>query len=150
MRRNARAIRALVILRNANWQRCSSCARAACGSRSTILAPAVPRWSYLDRFPFDKVKIDRSFVKGIVDEGASWAIVQAVVNIAAASNMRTTAEGVEQEWQRELLRELGCTEMQGYLFSAAIPAGEIRRMLMSHQGRGVSAGFTPVRISSSG
>jgi EAL domain-containing protein (putative c-di-GMP-specific phosphodiesterase class I) len=106
--------------------------------------------SYLQRFPFDKIKIDRSFIKSIADEGASSAIVRAVVNIAAASNMTTTAEGVELEWQRELLRELGCTEMQGYLFSPAIPAGEIRRMLMSHQGRGVSAGFAPVRISSSG
>jgi diguanylate cyclase (GGDEF)-like protein len=103
--------------------------------------------SYLQRFPFDKIKIDRSFIKSIADEGASSAIVRAVVNIAAASNMTTTAEGVEQEWQRELLRELGCTEMQGYLFSPAIPAAEIRRMLMSHQGRG--AAFIPARISSS-
>ena len=80
--------------------------------------------SYLHRFPFDKIKIDRSFVKNIGDEGASSAIIQAVVNIANASNMTTTAEGVEQAWQREMLRELGCTEMQGYLFS---PAGRSRR-----------------------
>jgi len=95
--------------------------------------------SYLHRFPFDKIKIDRSFIKSIVDEGASSAIVQAVVNIAAASNMTTTAEGVEQEWQRELLRELGCTEMQGFLFSAAVPATEIRRMLISHRDEAASA-----------
>jgi diguanylate cyclase (GGDEF)-like protein/PAS domain S-box-containing protein len=95
--------------------------------------------SYLQRFPFDKIKIDRSFIKGIADEGASSAIVQAVVNIAAASNMMTTAEGVEQEWQRELLRELGCNEMQGYLFSPAIPATDVRRLLLSHRDRAVSA-----------
>jgi diguanylate cyclase (GGDEF)-like protein len=95
--------------------------------------------SYLQRFPFDKIKIDRSFIKSIADEGASSAIVEAVVNIAAVSNMTTTAEGVEQEWQREMLRKLGCTEMQGFLFSPAIPASDIRRMLMSHQGRDVSA-----------
>jgi len=79
------------------------------------------------------------FIKGIADEGASSAIVQAVVNIAAASNMMTTAEGVEQEWQRELLRELGCNEMQGYLFSPAIPATDVRRLLLSHRDRAVSA-----------
>jgi diguanylate cyclase (GGDEF)-like protein len=95
--------------------------------------------SYLQRFPFDKIKIDRSFIKSIADEGTSSTIVTAVVNIAAVSNMTTTAEGVEQEWQRELLRKLGCTEMQGFLFSPAIPAAEIRRLLMSHRGRGVSA-----------
>jgi diguanylate cyclase (GGDEF)-like protein len=95
--------------------------------------------SYLQRFPFDKIKIDRSFIKSIADEGASSAIVEAVVNIAAASNMTTTAEGVELEWQRELLREIGCTEMQGFLFSPAVPAIEVRRMLGEHRGRDVSA-----------
>ena len=95
--------------------------------------------SYLQRFPFDKIKIDRSFIKSIAEEGASSAIVESVVNIAAASNMTTTAEGVEQEWQREMLRELGCTEMQGFLFSPAVPAAEIRRILREHRGRDVSA-----------
>jgi diguanylate cyclase (GGDEF)-like protein len=81
--------------------------------------------SYLQRFPFDKIKIDRSFVNNIVESDGSCAIVQAVVNIAAARNMTTTAEGVETELQRELLRTLGCTEMQGYLFSPARPAAEV-------------------------
>src|SRR5262245_20003017 len=95
--------------------------------------------SYLHRFPFDKIKIDRSFVKNIGDEGASSAIIQAVVNIAAASNMTTTAEGVEQEWQRELLRELGCTEMQGYLFSPPVSAAEITRLLPAARDKAASA-----------
>jgi predicted signal transduction protein with EAL and GGDEF domain len=95
--------------------------------------------SYLHRFPFDKIKIDRSFVKNIGDEGASSAIIQAVVNIATASNMTTTAEGVEQEWQRELLRELGCTEMQGYLFSPAVSAAEISRLLPAARDKAASA-----------
>ena len=85
--------------------------------------------SYLHRFPFDKIKIDRSFVRNIGDEGASSAIIEAVVNIAKASHMTTTAEGVEQEWQRELLRELGCTEMQGFLFSPAVSATEVARLI---------------------
>jgi len=79
--------------------------------------------SYLKRFPFDKIKIDRCFVSDIE---VSSAIVQAVVNIAAASNMTTTAEGVETGQQQALLRQLGCTEMQGYLFSAPKPAAEVR------------------------
>jgi diguanylate cyclase (GGDEF)-like protein/PAS domain S-box-containing protein len=85
--------------------------------------------SYLQRFPFDKIKIDRCFVKDIVECEGSASIVQAVVNIAAARNMTTTAEGVETEPQREVLRALGCTEMQGYLFSAAKPAADIRKLL---------------------
>jgi len=95
--------------------------------------------SYLHRFPFDKIKIDRSFVKNIGDEGASSAIIQAVVNIAKASNMTTTAEGVEQEWQRELLRELGCTEMQGYLFSPAVSAAELTRLMAGARDKAASA-----------
>ena len=95
--------------------------------------------SYLQRFPFDKIKIDRSFIKNIGGAGASSAIVQAVVNIAAASDMTTTAEGVETEQQRNLLLYLGCTEMQGYLFSPAVSAADVRRLLFSHRGRAMSA-----------
>jgi diguanylate cyclase (GGDEF)-like protein len=95
--------------------------------------------SYLQRFPFDKIKIDRSFIRDLAGAGASSSIVQAVVNIAAASDMTTTAEGVETEQQRNLLYILGCTEMQGFLFSPAIPALEVRRLLQSHRGKAVSA-----------
>ena len=84
--------------------------------------------SYLKRFPFDKIKIDRCFVSDIEVDGSA-TIVQAVVNIAASRNMTTTAEGVETEPQRQLLRQLGCTEMQGYLFSAPKPAADVRRLL---------------------
>jgi diguanylate cyclase (GGDEF)-like protein len=95
--------------------------------------------SYLQRFPFDKIKIDRSFIRDIAGPGASSSIVQAVVNIAAASDMMTTAEGVETEQQRNLLHILGCNEMQGYLFSPAVPAAEVRRLLLTHSGRAMSA-----------
>jgi EAL domain-containing protein (putative c-di-GMP-specific phosphodiesterase class I) len=90
--------------------------------------------SYLQRFPFDKIKIDRCFVNDIAQPDGSSSIVQAVVNIASARNMTTTAEGVETEAQKELLRTLGCTEMQGYLFSRAVPAAEVRRLLMGQGG----------------
>ncbi|WOK17025.1 EAL domain-containing protein [Rhodopseudomonas sp. BAL398] len=88
--------------------------------------------SYLQRFPFDKIKIDRSFVDKIEDSAASTAIIRAVVDIAAARNMTTVAEGVETIQQRELLRSLGCDQMQGYLFSPAIPAAAFARLLRSH------------------
>jgi predicted signal transduction protein with EAL and GGDEF domain len=88
--------------------------------------------SYLQRFPFDKIKIDRAFVDDLADGDGSSSIVQAVVNIAAARNMTTTAEGVETEAQRERLRALGCSEMQGYLFSAPKPLAQIRALLDAH------------------
>jgi diguanylate cyclase (GGDEF)-like protein len=89
--------------------------------------------SYLQRFPFDKIKIDRCFVNDIAEQDGSSCIVQAVVNIAAARHMTTIAEGVETQQQMELLRGLGCTEMQGYLFSAARPAADIRQLLFTHR-----------------
>ena len=85
--------------------------------------------SYLRRFPFDKIKIDRSFVDGIEQADGSSAIVQAVINIANAQSMTTTAEGIETEPQREMLRDLGCTEMQGFLFSRPLPVEAIRTLL---------------------
>jgi diguanylate cyclase (GGDEF)-like protein/PAS domain S-box-containing protein len=90
--------------------------------------------SYLKRFPFDKIKIDRCFVSDITEIDGSSAIVQAVVNIAAARNMTTTAEGVETQGQKERLRALGCTEMQGYLFSAAKPGPEVRQLFGAQGG----------------
>jgi EAL domain-containing protein (putative c-di-GMP-specific phosphodiesterase class I) len=85
--------------------------------------------SYLQRFPFDKIKIDRSFINGLAEAEGSSSIVQAVINIAKARHMTTTAEGVETEQQREMLVDLGCTEMQGFLFSRARPVAEIRMLL---------------------
>jgi diguanylate cyclase (GGDEF)-like protein len=91
--------------------------------------------SYLQRFPFDKIKIDRCFVNDIAEPDGSSSIVQAVVNIAAARHMTTTAEGVETQQQMELLRALGCAEMQGYLFSPAKPAADIKQLFFSRSVR---------------
>ncbi|MCK1594590.1 EAL domain-containing protein [Bradyrhizobium sp. 164] len=95
--------------------------------------------SYLKRFPFDKIKIDRCFVADIAETNGAPVIVQAVVNIAAASSMTTVAEGVETEAQREMLRKLGCTEMQGYLFSAPKPASEVRKLFRTGDAAPVAA-----------
>ncbi|MET4258355.1 diguanylate cyclase (GGDEF)-like protein [Bradyrhizobium sp. S3.12.5] len=91
--------------------------------------------SYLHRFPFDKIKIDRCFVNDIAGPDGSASIVQAVVNLASARRMATTAEGVETEEQQRLLRTLGCTEMQGYLFSAAKPADKVVELFALHRSR---------------
>src|SRR5262249_7533899 len=100
-------------------------APAAFGTRHSSL-------SYLQRFPFDKIKIDRAFVDHLAEGDGSSSIVQAVVNIAAARRMTTTAEGVETEAQRQMLRSLGCSEMQGYLFSAPKPISQITALLAAH------------------
>jgi diguanylate cyclase (GGDEF)-like protein len=88
---------------------------------------------YLQRFPFDKIKIDRSFVKEVTRNSSSASIIRAVVSIAADRNMVTTAEGVETLQQREIVQSLGCTQMQGFLFSAARPAQDIRALLASRE-----------------
>jgi EAL domain-containing protein (putative c-di-GMP-specific phosphodiesterase class I) len=84
--------------------------------------------SYLHRFHFDKIKIDRSFICELSEE-KSRSILRAALAIAAAQNVVTTAEGVETEEQRQVLLDLGCTQMQGWLFSPARPPDEIKRLL---------------------
>lgn len=85
---------------------------------------------YLLSFPFRKIKIDRSFIAGLPDKKESRAIVGAITGLARSLNMQITAEGVETAQQFEQVRILGCTEIQGYLFSPARPASEIHRLFM--------------------
>jgi diguanylate cyclase (GGDEF)-like protein len=85
--------------------------------------------SYLRSFPFDKIKIDRSFINDIADKDESGAIVQAVTSLASRLNIATTAEGVETEAQLEIIERLGCTEMQGYLYSRPVPVGQLVGLL---------------------
>ncbi|MFI5013732.1 MAG: PAS-domain containing protein [Hyphomicrobiales bacterium] len=85
--------------------------------------------SYLRKFPFDKIKIDQSFVHGLSGEDESLAIVRAVTGLGRSLGMVTTAEGVETLGQVEALRAEGCTEMQGYYFSPPVPTGQIRELL---------------------
>jgi EAL domain-containing protein (putative c-di-GMP-specific phosphodiesterase class I) len=91
--------------------------------------------SYLQRFPFDKIKIDRSFVNELTRGTGSASIIKAVVSIAADRNMVTTAEGVETEAQRLTVQALGCTQMQGYLFSAPRRAQDVRGLLGLSKGK---------------
>ena len=85
--------------------------------------------SYLRSFPFDKIKIDRSFVKDLVERPDCMAIVRAISGLGRSLNITTTAEGVETMEQLERLRTEGCNEVQGYLFSAAKPAAELGALL---------------------
>ncbi len=85
--------------------------------------------SALRSFPFDKIKIDGSFVAGLPGGEDAIAIVRAVSSLARSLNMTTTAEGVETSAQMDQVRRLGCTEMQGFYFSRPRPAEHIDRLL---------------------
>jgi diguanylate cyclase (GGDEF)-like protein/PAS domain S-box-containing protein len=85
--------------------------------------------SYLRSFPFDKIKIDQSFVQELALRGDSMAIVRAVTGLGKSLGIATTAEGVETNEQLALLRSEGCTEVQGYLFSKPRPAADVESML---------------------
>jgi diguanylate cyclase (GGDEF)-like protein len=87
--------------------------------------------SYLRSFPFDKIKIDRSFVREVTASANGAAIVRAIASLGASLGMETTAEGVETEEQLDLIRAEGCTEVQGFYFSPARPVGELAHLLGS-------------------
>ena len=91
--------------------------------------------TYLQSFPFDKIKIDRSFVKDITENAGSLNIVRAVAALARGMGMTAAAEGVETIEQLEKIQAEGCTEMQGYLFSRPLPAADIERLFLSRQTR---------------
>jgi diguanylate cyclase (GGDEF)-like protein len=85
--------------------------------------------SYLQSFPFDRIKIDRSFIKDITEGAGSLNIVRAVAALAKGLGMATTAEGVETKQQLDTVALEGCTEMQGFLFSHPLPKHEIEQLL---------------------
>ncbi len=86
--------------------------------------------SYLRSFPFDKIKIDRAFVSDLAEGNEHVVIVQAVVSIARALGMKTTAEGVETADQQRYLTALGCDKAQGYLFSPPVPIGRVPEIVV--------------------
>jgi diguanylate cyclase (GGDEF)-like protein len=86
--------------------------------------------SYLRSFPFDKIKIDRSFIEDLSNGAEPLAIVRAIASLAKSLSMVSTAEGVETLQQLEKLQGVGCTEMQGYVFSQARPAEDIVRLFL--------------------
>jgi diguanylate cyclase (GGDEF)-like protein len=85
--------------------------------------------SYLRAFPFDKIKIDRTFMNGLGPRENSMAIIKAVIGLGQSLGMSTTAEGIETQEQLEAVREQGCNEAQGFLFSPPLPASGVNAML---------------------
>ncbi|HXF53712.1 MAG TPA: EAL domain-containing protein [Hyphomicrobiaceae bacterium] len=90
--------------------------------------------AYLQKFPFDRIKIDRCFVRDIGASASARNIVRAMAAMANGLGMATTAEGVETEEQRAAVLSEGCSEMQGYLISRALPAPEIERLFLRRAG----------------
>ncbi len=102
---------------------------------------------YLQRFKFDKLKIDRSFVHEITSDPDSAAIVRAIIAMAHSLKLEALAEGVETEGQLRSVRNLGCDKMQGFFFSRPVPATECERMLREDRRLDMSAesGHPPER-----
>jgi EAL domain-containing protein (putative c-di-GMP-specific phosphodiesterase class I) len=85
--------------------------------------------SYLRAFPFDKIKIDRSFIAGLKPQDDSEAIIKAIIGLGKSLGMSTTAEGIETYEQLETVRAHGCDEAQGFLFSRPVPVSAIEGLL---------------------
>jgi predicted signal transduction protein with EAL and GGDEF domain len=95
--------------------------------------------SYLRSFPFDKIKIDQSFVRDLAERPDSIAIIRAVTGLGQSYGITTTAEGVETQEQLDQMRAEGCSEVQGYFYSKPVPAGEIAQLLAGFQQRAQAA-----------
>ena len=94
--------------------------------------------SYLSSFPFDKIKIDQSFVRNLSVNDGQRAIIRAIVALGSSLGIRTVAEGVETYEQLESLSVIGCNQVQGYYFSKPVPSPEIQRVLDKWNGRRVT------------
>ena len=99
---------------------------------------------YLRSFPFDRIKIDQSFVRGTSSDAIGRAIVRAIASLGQSLGMATVAEGVETEEQMARITSDGCTDVQGYLISRPIPPEQIDSFLLSRNDgvfRNASGGF---------
>jgi diguanylate cyclase (GGDEF)-like protein len=85
--------------------------------------------SYLQRFPIDKLKIDRSFISDVASNAGDASIVRAIISLAHGLRLKVIAEGVESEEQLGILRRMGCDQYQGFFRSAAVPAAEIEKFV---------------------
>ncbi len=94
---------------------------------------------YLRRFAFDKIKMDKSFLDSLEETGESAILVHSAVHLGRALGLEVTAEGVETEEQRRFLRAAGCHFLQGYLFSRAVPADTVSKMLQAERAAALPA-----------
>jgi predicted signal transduction protein with EAL and GGDEF domain len=95
--------------------------------------------SYLGSFPFDKIKIDRSFVQSLVKNDGHRAIIRAMVALGSTLGIRAIAEGVETHEQLEWLWSVGCKEVQGFYFSPPVPSSELQKLIATWNGKRVCA-----------
>ena len=101
---------------------------------------------YLKRAPFDKIKIDQSFVRGAAAaDSRNSAIINAIVSMSDAMEMETTAEGAETHDELDLIRSLGCSHVQGYIYGHPMPAARIPALLLSNGGHAVAKGHKTSR-----
>jgi EAL domain-containing protein (putative c-di-GMP-specific phosphodiesterase class I) len=91
--------------------------------------------SYLQRFPIDKLKIDRSFISDVASNAGDASIVRAIISLAHGLRLKVIAEGVESEEQLGILKRMGCDQYQGFFRSAAVPAAEIERFVREDNAR---------------
>jgi EAL domain-containing protein (putative c-di-GMP-specific phosphodiesterase class I) len=101
--------------------------------------------SYLSRLPVDRLKIDRSLIQRVISDSKTAAIVRALVSLGDDLGFAVLAEGVETEAQFQWLRRTGCQQMQGYLLTPAVPAGEVATLL--RRPWGVRRAMRPVRVN---
>ena len=99
--------------------------------------------TYLQRLPFDKLKVDRGFVAALNHSANAGVIIQAIIALGRALNLSIVVEGIETEEQRALVRLAGCDEMQGRLFAGPVPREEIDRMVAGKAGRAGTSTRTP-------
>lgn len=101
---------------------------------------------YLRSAPFDKIKIDQSFVRGAATAGnRNAAIIKAIVTLAKSMNMETTAEGVETQDEIELIRELGCSHIQGFVYGRPMPGDQVIKLLANDGGMATVIGYKTSR-----
>ncbi|MCT7948514.1 EAL domain-containing protein [Ancylothrix sp. C2] len=89
--------------------------------------------SYLQNFPFDSIKIDRSFINNLSQNSKNTAIINAIIQLARSLNLKSIAEGVETQAQQDFIRQCGCDLMQGYWFSPPVTAAAFEEMLKQQQ-----------------
>ena len=85
--------------------------------------------AYIRDFPFDRLKIDRSFVHGLKNSERALAIIEAIANFGRILGKDVVAEGIETEQEMQAMQKVGCTHLQGYLFAKALPADKIEAMV---------------------
>ncbi len=119
-----------VLMTNDEWTHRVLAKLKACGFKLALddFGTGYSSLSYLRDFPFDKLKIDRSFVQGLAVNDRALAIVKAVVNFGQILGRDIVAEGIETEQEMQAMQQAGCTHLQGFLFSRALPADHIEAM----------------------